>query len=107
MPSPDKQREQIKASNDGTMPQYPYRRCSQSIFEAWSKKIVQNEPLIDSYLGVKFETAEESSDRVTSIVTNTTTEVSYLISSKYVIGCDGTNNRGRTSVGIGLTSSPM
>lgn len=63
LPSPDQQAEQIRENRDGTMPRFPYQRCSQSIFEAWLKKIIQEEPLIDSYFGMKFETTTESTEK--------------------------------------------
>lgn len=107
LPSPDQQAEQIRENRDGTMPRFPYQRCSQSIFEAWLKKIIQEEPLIDSYFGMKFETTTESTEKVLSTVTNVVTGVKHSIESQYVVGCDGANSRVRTSTGIKLTTSSM
>lgn len=107
LPSPDQQAEQIRDNRDGTMPRYPYQRCSQSIFEAWLKALIQEEPLIDSYFGMKFETTTESTEKVRSTVTNVVTGTNHVIESQYVVGCDGASSRVRTSTGITLATSPM
>ncbi|KAJ5148301.1 hypothetical protein N7526_001653 [Penicillium atrosanguineum] len=107
LPSPDQQTEQIRDNRDGTMPRYPYQRCSQSIFEAWLKDLIQQEPLIDSYFGMKFETITESTEKVLSTVTNVVTGVKHVIESQYVVGCDGASSSVRTSTGIKLTTSPI
>lgn len=89
------------------MPHYAWQRCSQSIFEAWLKTLIQEEPLIESYFGMKFETITESTEKVLSTVTNVVTGAKHVIESQYVVGCDGASSRVRTFAGIQLTSSPM
>ncbi|PWY74255.1 monooxygenase [Aspergillus eucalypticola CBS 122712] len=105
--SPDQQAEKIRSNCDGTMPRYPYQRCSQSIFEAWLKALIQEEPLIDSYFGMKLEAMIESTEKILSTVTNVVTGAKHVIESQYVVGCDGANSRVRTSTGIKLTTSPV
>ncbi|GAT21141.1 monooxygenase [Aspergillus luchuensis] len=103
----DQQAEKIRSNCDGTMPRYPYQRCSQSIFEAWLKTLIQEQPLIDSYFGMKFESLTESTEKVLSTVTNIVTGAKHVIESQYVVGCDGASSRVRTSTGIKLNTSPI
>ncbi|KAL5366589.1 FAD binding domain-containing protein [Aspergillus floccosus] len=107
LPSPDQQAEKIRNNWDGTMPRYPYQRCSQSIFEAWLKTLIQEEPLIDSYFGMKFETFTESTEKVLSTITNVVTGEKHVIENQYIVGCDGASSRVRSSAGIKLTTSPI
>ncbi|PLB49969.1 monooxygenase [Aspergillus steynii IBT 23096] len=107
LPSPDQQAAQIRENRDGTMPHYAWQRCSQSIFEAYLKTLIQEEPLIESYFGMKFETITESPEKVLSTVTNVVTGTKHVIESQYVVGCDGASSRVRTSAGIKLTSSQI
>ncbi|RHZ53582.1 uncharacterized protein CDV56_106449 [Aspergillus thermomutatus] len=107
LPSPEKMWQQIHEKNDGTMPSQAYLRCSQSIFEVWLKPIVEAEPLVECFSGVKFESLNELDDRVESTVTKVDAGVEYIISSQYVIGCDGAGSRVRKSAGIELTGTPI
>ncbi|PYH37631.1 monooxygenase [Aspergillus neoniger CBS 115656] len=107
LPSPDQQAKRIRNNCDGTMPRYPYQRCSQSIFESWLKTLIQEEPLINSYFGMKFEAMTESTEKALSTVINIVTGAKHVIESQYVVGCDGASSRVRTSTGIKLTTSPI
>jgi FAD-dependent monooxygenase len=89
------------------MPRQPYQRCSQAVFEAWLKIIVQAEPLIDSYWGMKLDSLVEGKDAVESVLTDMSNGSQQVIRSKYVVGCDGAGSRARKSVGIELTGGPM
>ncbi|KIW91571.1 uncharacterized protein Z519_07538 [Cladophialophora bantiana CBS 173.52] len=107
LPSPNVCQSKIQERNDGSMPRYPYQRCSQEIFEAWLKEVIEAEPLIDSYWGVKFESLRELEDVVESELTDMTTGALHVIRSQYVAGCDGAGSRVRKSIGIELTGGPM
>lgn len=89
------------------MPRQPYQRCSQAIFEAWLKPIVEAEPLTDSYSGMKFESLKELDGRVESTLIDTATGARHIVTSKYVIGCDGAGSPVRESIGIELTGGPV
>lgn len=98
---------QICQNNNGSMPSQPWLRCSQILFEAWLKKIVEKQPLVEPYYGTKFEHLTESENQVKSIVTDVNTGVEYVVISQYVVGCDGAGSRVRKSGGIGLAATPM
>lgn len=89
------------------MPREPYQRCSQAIFEAWLKKHIQQQPLIEAHFGVKFESLEESEDGVVSHVVDVATSEKRTIRSQYVAGCDGAGSRVRKSIGIDLIGGPV
>lgn len=107
LPSPNQWRERIKTQNDGSMPQQPYQRCSQAIFEAWLKPILQKEPLVESHFGLKFESLEETADYVVSRLVDVTTGQLHIVKSKYLIGCDGAGSRVRRSIGVELVGGPV
>ncbi|KAF5541292.1 FAD binding domain-containing protein [Fusarium mexicanum] len=65
--SPNEWRDRIKSQNDGSMPREPYQRCSQSIFEAWLKQHIEEEPLISVHFGLRFETFQETVGGIESI----------------------------------------
>lgn len=100
-------RQRIHRKNDGSMPSQSWLRCSQILFEAWLKPIVEKHPLIKSFSGMKFEHLTEYVDRVESTITNVDTGVEYIIQSQYVVGCDGAGSRVRRSTEINLTGTPM
>lgn len=89
------------------MPQEPYQRCSQAIFEAWLKLVVEAEPLIDSYFGLKFESLLESEDGVESRLTDIKSGKEHIVKSQYLIGSDGAGSRVRRSIGIELIGGPV
>ena len=60
MPSVDAMRERIREHNDGTMPCVPYQRCSQEVFEAWMKRLCEDDPLIDVRSGWRFDRTRRS-----------------------------------------------
>ncbi|ETI25131.1 hypothetical protein G647_04503 [Cladophialophora carrionii CBS 160.54] len=107
LPSPDWWRTHIKATNDGSMPREPYQRCSQAIFEAWLKPRIQNEPLIDSYFGMKFESLAETADSVECELTDTVTGETHRVKAQYVVGCDGGGSRVRRAIGVDLIGGPV
>lgn len=89
------------------MPREPYQRCSQAIFESWLKPRIQEEDLIDSHFGLKFECLEESEDSVESTFVDVQTGERHLVKSQYVVGCDGAGSRIRTHIGSDLIGGPV
>ncbi|KNG83319.1 hypothetical protein ANOM_007572 [Aspergillus nomiae NRRL 13137] len=107
LPSPLEMRQRIHERNDGSMPSQAWLRCSQILFEAWLKPLVEAHPLVKSFSGMKFERLTEHADHVESTITHVDTGVEHLVRSQYVIGCDGAGSRVRKSVGINLTGAPI
>lgn len=89
------------------MPSQPWLRCSQILFEAWLKPIVEQHPLVRSFSGMKFEQLEEYANSIESTMTNVDTGEEHIVQSQYVVGCDGAGSRVRRSAGISLTGTPM
>lgn len=107
LPSPDWWAEHIKRKNDGSLPLEAYHRVSQAIFEAWLKRIIQQESGICSYWGLKFESLVEYEDSVESVLSDSSTGTSLKVRSQYVVGCDGAGSRVRRSIDKRLIGGPV
>lgn len=88
------------------MPREPYQRCSQAIFEAWLKPKIQQNPLIETHFGWKFESLVESTTGVRSMATEANGQ-QHIIHSQYVIGCDGAGSKVRVGIGSQLVGGPV
>ncbi|KAH6977517.1 FAD binding domain-containing protein [Ilyonectria sp. MPI-CAGE-AT-0026] len=88
------------------MPREPYQRCSQAIFEAWLKKKIQTEPLIDSHFGWKFDAFTEIEGGVESIIIDTASGENHIVRSQYLAGCDGAGSRVRKNIKSELLGGP-
>ena len=66
------------------MPHQPYQLCPQAIFEAWLKPILQAEPLIESYFGLKFEPLVAKDNEVESRLIDATDGQLHIVKSQYV-----------------------
>ena len=88
------------------MPREPYQRCSQAIFEAWLKPRIQQEALIDSHFGMKFESLAETETSVDCELTDQEGET-HKVKAQYVIGCDGGGSRVRKAIGVELIGGPV
>jgi 2-polyprenyl-6-methoxyphenol hydroxylase-like FAD-dependent oxidoreductase len=97
----------IMEKNDGSMPREPYQRCSQVIFEAWLRSLIDAHPSVDLFFGLKFESLQEKDDEVISQLVDVATGEIHIIKSKYVVGCDGAGSRVRRSTGLNLTEGPV
>lgn len=71
------------------------------------KPIVEAEPLVACFFGVKFESLRELDDAVESTLCDSVTGDQYVVSTKYVLGCDGASSRVRRSLEIPLIGGPM
>ena len=89
------------------MPLEPYQRCSQAIFEAWLKPLIQKEPLIESYFGLKLDGLDETENGVTSRLGCAISGDVHEVKSRYVIGCDGAGSRVRRCLGIDVIGGPV
>ena len=89
------------------MPREPPQRCSQAVFEAWLKPRIQEEPLIKSFFGVKFEGLTERHDGVECELSDVQTGERYRVTAQYVIGCDGGGSRVRRSIGGEMVGGPV
>ncbi|KAK1674051.1 monooxygenase [Colletotrichum godetiae] len=107
LPSPDEWRQRMHTCNDGTMPREPYQRCSQAIFEAWLKCRLQSEELIEDHFGLKFESCVETPDGVKSELVDTVTGERHLVSSQYLVGCDGAGSSVRRQLNIKVIGGPV
>ncbi|KAK1621948.1 hypothetical protein BDP81DRAFT_510595 [Colletotrichum phormii] len=107
LPSPDEWRQRMHTCNDGTMPREPYQRCSQAIFEAWLKRRLQSEELIEDHFGLKFESCVETPDGVKSELVVVVTGERHLVSSQYLVGCDGAGSSVRRQLDIKMIGGPV
>ncbi len=107
MPSVDAMRERIRAHNDGTMPCVPYQRCSQEVFEAWMKRLCEDDPLVDVRSGWRFDTLTQDADGVTAEITDTTTNERRSLRARYLVGCDGATSAVRKALDIPLQGRPV
>ncbi len=107
LPSVDAMRERIRERNDGTMPCVPYQRCSQEVFEAWMKRLCEDDPLIDVRSGWCFDTLTQDAEGVTAQITDTTKNASHRLRARYLVGCDGATSAVRKAVEIPLQGRPV
>ncbi|KAI3557051.1 FAD binding domain-containing protein [Colletotrichum abscissum] len=107
LPSPDEWRQRIHSCNDGSMPREPYQRCSQAIFEAWLKRRIESEELVEDHFGLKFESCAETSDGVKSELVNTVTGERHMVTSQYLVGCDGAGSSVRRQLYIKMIGGPV
>lgn len=107
LPGVKKFRELISQTNDGTQPQEPWQRVSQTIFERWLKAICEKDPLIELHYGYKIDSVGETDNEVEALVTEVDTGVQSMWKSDYLAGCDGGSSKVRTSLSIPLDGGPM
>jgi 2-polyprenyl-6-methoxyphenol hydroxylase-like FAD-dependent oxidoreductase len=89
------------------MPSEPHQRCSQAVFEALLKAIIDANPIIDCYFGLKFDDLEEDHECVQSRLIDSTNGQVHTVKSKYVIACDGAGSRVRKVTKLNLTGGPV
>jgi FAD-dependent monooxygenase len=106
LPSTDDFRKTMIEQNDGSHPAEPYERCSQIVFEAWMKEQCGQQPSIDGRWGLKFISAQEDDDGVTSHLVDQDGN-SHVVRSLYVVGCDGGGSTVRKCMGIKMIGGPL
>ncbi len=99
-PSVAQAREQIKATNDGTMPLEPYQLISQYTLEPLLKSIAEELPSVTVHYGHEFLSFAQDDQGVTAQVTAGGKTVSMR--AQYLIGCDGGSSTVRKQLGIKL-----
>ncbi|KAL5320105.1 hypothetical protein ACEPPN_013167 [Leptodophora sp. 'Broadleaf-Isolate-01'] len=105
--SVDNYRQKIATQNDGTLPLEPYQRLSQSVFEAWLKKLSDKNELIDLRFGSKVESVLETDAATSVIVTDIKTDKKRKIVSRCIAACDGASSKLRRGLGIPLDGGPV
>ena len=89
------------------MPLEPYQRCSQAIFEAWLKTIIDRDPLIEAHWNTKVVDVQESPEKVLVTVEDQKNKETRIIEAQYLIGCDGGGSVTRKKTNMGLTGGPL
>ncbi len=100
-PSVDLARDEIAASNDGTMPREPYQLISQYTLEPLLKAEAGALPSVSVQYGCAFESLAQDATGVDVTVRRSEGAVS-TIRAQYVVGCDGGSSAVRRQLGIAL-----
>ena len=113
----EKLREQGKKSHDhfcemglkysSTVVGVPGLRISQATFEAWIKKLCDQDPLTDLRFGWKMESATETKTGVQVEAVEVDSGKKRTILAKYAVGCDGASSRMRKSLDIPVIGVSM
>ncbi|EXJ63296.1 uncharacterized protein A1O5_11617 [Cladophialophora psammophila CBS 110553] len=106
-PSNVELRAQYKEQNDGSMPQEPWQRISQAIFESYLKQRCDRNALVDCRFGWKVEKASETEDGAYVDAVHAESGKKVRIFTKYLVGCDGASSRVRRDMGIALDGGPV
>ena len=88
------------------MPQEPYQRIMQSVFEKVLRRKCSGAPNITMLFGT-FDTLQESEERVLSTLTLTGTSAKTTVQTKYVVGCDGSKSRVRQAIGVDVQGEQL
>ncbi|KAH8886616.1 FAD-binding domain-containing protein [Thozetella sp. PMI_491] len=107
LPSVDDYCQQILTTNDGTQPREPYQRISQTIFEAWMRERIDEDPLVDLRFGWRVETVRETANVVEVEAIEESSGRGHLLKARYMVACDGASSKTRRSLQIPLTGGPM
>ncbi|OQV00123.1 FAD binding domain-containing protein [Cladophialophora immunda] len=106
-PSNVELRAQFRERNDGSMPQEPWQRISQAIFESYLKDRCDRNPLIDCRFGWKVERAAETVEGVHVDAVRIQSGKTVKMFTKYLVGCDGASSRVRRDMSIALDGGPV
>lgn len=106
-PSNEELQKQYREQNDGSMPQEPWQRISQAIFEQYLKGRCDDNALIDCRFGWKVDKCIETDEGVEVVASNTKTGSKSTIISKYLVACDGASSRVRRDMEIELDGGPL
>jgi 2-polyprenyl-6-methoxyphenol hydroxylase-like FAD-dependent oxidoreductase len=100
-PSVDTAREQIRKTNDGSMPLEPYQLISQYTLEPVLKRAAERIPTVAVRYGTELMEFEENGRSVVATV-RTSDGRSRKITAAYLVGCDGGSSLVRKQLGIPL-----
>jgi FAD-dependent monooxygenase len=105
--SVDKYRQKITDNNDGSLPLEPYQRLSQSVFEAWLRKLCDKNPLIELRFGVAVKSVLETETETSVLAADSETGQIRKIVSRFIGACDGASSRIRRGLSIPLDGGPV
>lgn len=80
---------------------------SQELFEAWLRRICDENPLIDLRFGWKVTTSAENQNGVRLNAVDVKNAKGLGFESKYLVGCDGASSKVRRDMSVGLDGGPM
>ena len=99
-PSVAEARAEIAASTDASLPLEPYQLVSQYTVEPLLKAYAESLPSVTLRFGCEFVSFEQKPDHVATTIR--TDEKTEIITSPYMVGCDGGGSRVRRQLNIGL-----
>jgi 2-polyprenyl-6-methoxyphenol hydroxylase-like FAD-dependent oxidoreductase len=100
-PSVEKAREEIRSSNDGSMPLEPYQLISQYTLEPLLKSIAETLPSVSVRYGCRLESFTQDDSGVSARVEEASGK-GGTIRAAYLVGCDGGSSTVRKHLGIKL-----
>jgi 2-polyprenyl-6-methoxyphenol hydroxylase-like FAD-dependent oxidoreductase len=100
-PSVAQAEDDIRLTNDGTLPREPYQLISQYTLEPLLKSIAETLPGVSVRYGCEFASLAQDPHGVTATV-RTANGAAGTISALYLVGCDGGASPVRKQLGIGL-----
>jgi 2-polyprenyl-6-methoxyphenol hydroxylase-like FAD-dependent oxidoreductase len=101
-PSVAQAKEQIAASNDGSLPLEPYQLISQYTLEPLLKSIAEKLPTVTVRYGCELLSFMQDATAVTATIKTVGGTVSEITAS-YLVGCDGGSSIVRKQLGIALS----
>ena len=96
----DRAQEQIRATNDGTLPLESMQRIAQMYLEPVLLAEAKSDPNIDVRFGWRTESFEQDANGVTLQIGNLTTGEREQVRSQFLVGCDGPASRVRSGLNI-------
>jgi FAD-dependent monooxygenase len=106
-PSNEELRKEFREQNDGSMPQEPWQRISQAIFEKYLKERCDENIMIDCRFSWKIEKCIETDQGVQVGAIDLKDGSKRIILSSYLVACDGASSRVRRDMGIELDGGPL
>jgi 2-polyprenyl-6-methoxyphenol hydroxylase-like FAD-dependent oxidoreductase len=99
-------RERTAATNDGSLPAEPYQVISQYTLEPLLKSVAESIPNVTVRFGCAFESFAQDAGGVRSVV-QPANGPSEIITSDYLVGCDGGASEVRKQLGFRLEGETL
>ena len=96
----DEARQQIRETNDGTLPLESMQRIAQMYLEPVLLAQANADPNIEVRFGWRTESFEQDADGVTVQITHLATGEGQQVASRFLVGCDGPASRVRKALDI-------
>lgn len=106
-PSNEELQKEFREQNNGSMPQEPWQRISQAIFEKYLKERCDKNAMIDCRFSWKVEKCIETDQGVQVEAINVKDGSKRTIFTRYLVACDGASSRVRRDLGIELDGGPL